>query len=182
MKDFTRTDLLFSLCGLNCGLCPMQTGGHCPGCGGGEGNQPCSIACCSLQHGKPEYCSLCEKFPCERYEGVEEFDSFITHQNQIGDLQKRDKIGTENYRKEQKEKRAVLDWLLHGYNDGRKRSFFCLAANLLDLTELEEIKSQISQKEELGGLPLKEKAAYVKRLLEDKAGQRGMVLKLRKKR
>ncbi len=24
MKEFSRTDGLFSLCGLNCGLCPMQ--------------------------------------------------------------------------------------------------------------------------------------------------------------
>ncbi len=38
MKDFTRTDLSFSLCGLNCGLCPMRLGGHCPGCGGGADN------------------------------------------------------------------------------------------------------------------------------------------------
>ncbi len=65
MKDFTRSDLLFSLCGLNCGLCPMHLGGHCPGCGDGEGNQSCKIARCSLRHEKPEYCSHCWVFPCE---------------------------------------------------------------------------------------------------------------------
>ena len=70
MKDFTRSDLLFSLCGLNCGLCPMHLDGHCPGCGGGEGNQSCKIARCSLQHGKPEYCSQCQDFPCEKYEDI----------------------------------------------------------------------------------------------------------------
>ena len=48
MKDFVRSDLLFALCGLNCGLCPMHLSGHCPGCGGGEGNQSCKIAGCSL--------------------------------------------------------------------------------------------------------------------------------------
>lgn len=36
MKDFVREDLLFSLCGLICGLCPMNVGGYCPGCGGRE--------------------------------------------------------------------------------------------------------------------------------------------------
>ena len=30
---------LFSLGGLNCGLCPMFLNKYCPGCGGGEGNQ-----------------------------------------------------------------------------------------------------------------------------------------------
>lgn len=92
MKGFTRLDLLFSLCGLNCGLCPMQLDGHCPGCGGGEGNQPCRIARCSLYHGKPEYCSRCQEFPCEKYEDIEAFDSFVTHQNQKKDLEKQQKI------------------------------------------------------------------------------------------
>ena len=36
MKGFERKDLLFSLCGLNCGLCPMKLDRHCPGCGGGQ--------------------------------------------------------------------------------------------------------------------------------------------------
>ena len=34
MKDFKREDLSFSLCGLNCGLCPMNLNQYCPGCGG----------------------------------------------------------------------------------------------------------------------------------------------------
>ena len=48
MKNFKRDNLLFSLCGLNCGLCPMKIDGYCPGCGGGAGNQSCKIARCSM--------------------------------------------------------------------------------------------------------------------------------------
>ena len=65
MKNFTRLDLSLSLCGLNCMLCSMHISGYCPGCGGGEGNQSCKIARCSLRHEKPEYCSHCWVFPCE---------------------------------------------------------------------------------------------------------------------
>ena len=101
MKDFTRSDLLFSLCGLNCGLCPMRLDGHCPGCGGGEGNQSCKIARCSQQHWKPEYCSQCQEFPCEKYEYIDAFDSFVTHQNQKKDLEKQQKMGVGEYRAEQ---------------------------------------------------------------------------------
>lgn len=54
--------------------------------GGGEGNQSCKIARCSLQHGKPEYCSQCKEFSCEKYENIDEFDSFVTHQNRKKDL------------------------------------------------------------------------------------------------
>ena len=68
MKGFTRGDLNFSLCGLNCGLCPMRLDGYCPGCGGGAGNQPCAVARCALEHGSPEYCFLCADFPCARLE------------------------------------------------------------------------------------------------------------------
>ena len=50
MKGFERKNQLFSLCGLNCGLCPMFLGKHCGGCG--NGNQSCGIAKCSLEHGK----------------------------------------------------------------------------------------------------------------------------------
>ena len=39
MKGFNRKNQLFSLCGLNCGLCPMFLNKNCPGCGGGEGLQ-----------------------------------------------------------------------------------------------------------------------------------------------
>lgn len=92
LKDFKRTDLLFSLCGLNCGLCPVHLDGHCPGCGGGDGNQSCKIARCSLQHSKPEYCSQCREFPCEKYEDIDAFDSFVTHQNQKRDLKKQQGI------------------------------------------------------------------------------------------
>mgnify|MGYP007039300262 CR=1 FL=1 len=42
MKGFERKNQLFSLCGLNCGLCPMRLGNYCGGCG--NGNQSCGIA------------------------------------------------------------------------------------------------------------------------------------------
>lgn len=67
MKGFRRDNPLFSLCGLNCGLCSMHLGGYCPGCGGGEGNQPCAIARCSREHGGIAYCYACDAYPCERY-------------------------------------------------------------------------------------------------------------------
>lgn len=87
MKNFKRGNLLFSPCGLNCGLCPMNLNQYCPGCGGGEGNQSCSIAKCSLQHENVEYCFRCENYPSEKYDNIDEFDSFITHQHQKQDME-----------------------------------------------------------------------------------------------
>ena len=88
MKGFKRQNQLFSLCGLNCGLCPMFLNKNCPGCGGGEGNQACKIARCSMEHGGVEYCFQCSGYPCEKYNHIDDFDSFITHRRQKADLEK----------------------------------------------------------------------------------------------
>lgn len=37
MKNFNRENPLFSLCGLNCGLCTMYLDHYCPGCGAVKG-------------------------------------------------------------------------------------------------------------------------------------------------
>ena len=83
MKNFERSNPCLSLCGLNCLLCPMQLSGHCGGCG--FGSQSCPIARCSLEQGKIEYCYECEKYPCDRYLHIDEYDSFITHRRQPPD-------------------------------------------------------------------------------------------------
>lgn len=182
MKDFIRSDLTFSLCGLNCGLCPMRLDGYCPGCGGGEGNQSCRIAKCSLQHERPEYCSQCREFPCEKYEDVDEFDSFITHQNRKKDLKRQQEVGAGAYRAEQEEKIHILEWLLQNCNDGRKKTFYCLAVNLLDLETVKKIAGQAKADEKFAGLPLKEKAAYMAGKFRKAAEEQEVLLKLRKKK
>ena len=141
MKNFKRENLLFSLCGLNCGLCPMNLNQYCPGCGGGEGNQFCSIAKCSLQHGMVEYCFQCENYFCEKYDNIDEFDSFITHQHRKQDTEKCKKLGIRLYSAEQQRKKVLLNHLLNAYNDGRKKTLFCVAVNLLELEDLENIIS-----------------------------------------
>ena len=120
MKGFKRENRLLSLCGLNCGLCTMYLGKYCPGCGGGEGNQPCAMARCSLQHPGVEYCWQCRSFPCDIYEGIDEYDSFITHRNRFKDMKRAEEIGVERYNEEQMEKSRHLEMLLENYNDGRK--------------------------------------------------------------
>lgn len=180
MKGFKRENLLFSLCGLNCGLCPMNLNQYCPGCGGGEGNQPCSIAKCSLQHGAVEYCFQCEEYPCKKYDSIEEFDSFITHQHQKQDMIKWKELGAERYSAEQKKKKTLLAQLLDGYNDGRKKTLFCVAVNLLEQEELEAIVFELEQSAR--NLPIKERAARAAALLQKAAQERNVELRLRRKK
>lgn len=55
-----------------------------------------------------EYCCQCSKYPCDKYEHIDEADSFVTHQNQKNNLDLILKIGEEAYNIEQKEKQKLL--------------------------------------------------------------------------
>ena len=164
MKDFVREHPLFSLCGLNCGLCTMHLGGHCPGCGGGEGNQSCAIARCSQQHGGVAYCWQCGEFPCRRR-----------------DIERARRIGEAAYLAELDEKIRILQFLLDGFNDGRKKSFYCAAMCFLDLEEIRTVMAELTAREDVDGMERKERAAVAADLFRRMAAQRGVELKLRRK-
>ena len=152
MKGFKRNNQLLSLCGLNCGLCPMHIDGYCPGCGGGAGNQSCRIARCSLEHDNLTYCYECSSYPCDKYMKFAKY-----------------------------EKIDILKIFLEKYNDGRKKSFYCLAVNLLELEELKSLIKQIETNSKLSALTKKEQAKYVFDLFQDLAKQHSLILKLNKK-
>lgn len=180
MKGFTRKNQLLSLCGLNCALCPMFLGAYCGGCG--NGNQSCSIARCSLAHGQIEYCYMCGQFPCEKYQNAGALDSFITHRRQMADMERAQKIGIDAYNQEQRQKARFLNELLERYNDGRRKSFFCVAVNLMELSEIEEAFCQIHSGVELEALPLKEKCARVTDIFQSIVRRRKLKLKLNRKK
>ncbi|HSK69847.1 MAG TPA: DUF3795 domain-containing protein [Candidatus Limnocylindria bacterium] len=179
MKGFTRQDRWFSLCGLNCGLCPMRLGGHCPGCGGGEGNQSCTVARCSLVHGGVAYCFQCQKFPCDKYDGADAYDSFITHQRQFADIAKARAMGASAYGEEQARRAQLLEVLLEKHNDGRRKGFFILAANLLPIQDLEGALAAAAEESD-GGASAQEVAAHLADRLREAAARAGVELRLRK--
>lgn len=180
VKGFERKNQLFSLCGLNCGLCPMLLGNYCGGCG--NGNQSCKIARCSLEHGKIEYCYECKQYPCEKYQNMDEYDYFITSRHRIADIERAQNIGIEQYNLEQQEKVQILSYLLSNYNDGRRKNFFCVAVNLLGLSEIQEAIKTIESNDELSSLPFKEQCLYVAEVFQKIADRRNIKLKLIRKK
>ena len=181
MKDVVREHPLFSLCGLNCGLCTMHLGGHCPGCGGGEGNQSCAIARCSQQHGGVAYCWQCGEFPCRRFEEADAYDSFVPCRGRHKDIERARRIGEAAYLAELDEKIRILQFLLDGFNDGRKKSFYCAAMCFLDLEEIRTVMAELTAREDVDGMERKERAAVAADLFRRMAAQRGVELKLRRK-
>lgn len=181
MKNFKRDDTSFSLCGLNCSLCPMHIDRYCPGCGGGPGNQSCAIARCSKEHGGLEYCHQCGEYPCEKYVGIDQYDSFVSHRNQLKDMDRIRQTGSDAYLSELKLRAEILHHLLENFNDGRKKSLYCIAVNLLDFADLISVMEKIKAVTDTEGLPVKEKAAIASALFQSAAEQRGIELKLRKR-
>lgn len=181
MKGFTREETCFSLCGLNCYLCSMHLGGYCPGCGGGAGNQSCTIAKCSLEHGGVQFCWECPEYPCSRYEGFDDGDSFVPHRNRQQDIALAREIGLEAYLVQLEEKRTILDALLAGYNDGRRKTLFNAAVYLLPLEDLQSVMATLNSLPELAEQPVKERALAAVELLQEAADRRVINLKLNKK-
>ena len=184
MEYQTRTYPEFSACGLNCGLCPRyHTDGtsKCPGCAGvgfSAKHPSCGALSCSRRKGL-EYCFLCDEYPCKKYKGADLSDSFITHKNQFRDAEKAKQTGLKTYKTELDEKIRILELLLKNHDDGRHKSFFCTAVNLLDLADLKSCLKQITN-ETKPETPPKEKSAAAVRALGAMAEKRNISLKLRK--
>ncbi len=176
MEFKNRTCPQFSACGLNCGLCPRyHTDGasKCPGCAGegfSEKHPPCGMLSCAQRKGL-EYCYLCEEYPCKKYDGADLSDSFITHKNQFRDNDKARAMGQEAYIAEQREKLTALEHLLKRHDNGRRKSFYCLAVNLLELEDVNAVLEQIAADTETDAVSL----------FEEMAVKRSISLKLRKK-
>ncbi len=190
MEMYRREVPLFSLCGLNCGLCPRyHTDGtsKCPGCGGQDfhlKHPACAVITCNKKHDNVEYCFQCSYFPCDRYTRANEADSFITYRKVLTDFEKARLQGLEKYQEELNEKINILQDLLERFNDGRRKSFYCNAVNLMDILDLKEIMEKISVEfsgdEDGKELELKEKANRIVSLLKAKAAEKNIALDLRK--
>lgn len=193
-EPYRREFPQFSLCGLSCALCTMHLGGYCPGCGGGPGNQPCRFTRCARERGGLEFCWLCGEYPCEKYRGAAEYDSFLSHQAMFRDAARAGEIGVKAYLEELEQREAVLRSLLDGFNDGRRKTLFCTAAALLSLPALRRVLEQLSLEQPALGQPapeqpatpeaprsVKERAALAAGLLLAAAEEEGVSLKLRKR-
>lgn len=74
----------------------------------------------------------------------------------------------------------ILNKDLVNYNDGRRKTFFCVAVNLLQIQDLKTIMERIKANTNQG-YTIKEKAAYAVNLFQEIAIKQNIVLKLNKK-
>lgn len=186
MVEYKRDYPLFSLCGLNCGLCPRyHTKGEskCPGCGGKDfhlKHPTCAVITCNTKHDQVEYCFQCSSYPCEKYSIPSNRDSFISYCNVITDFKKIKRDGLEQYKSELNEKVDILEFLINNYDDGRRKNFYCIAVNLLKPSDLKAIMTQINEHISKHDSNRKDKIKQIISLFEEHASKDNIELKLRK--
>jgi hypothetical protein len=168
-------------CGLDCGLCPRyytEGDSRCPGCGGVDfelKHPPCGFHTCCVKKHELEACGECPEFPCVRFDKITgEVDSFNTYRNIWQTLRFIQKNGASAYADLQSKRIAFLEEMLDKYDDGRSKSFYCLACTLLSIRSLESALE--------GMLPGEDRKAAAKKLrerLEQAAVRENVELKLR---
>ena len=177
-------------CGLDCGLCPTYyTKGpsRCPGCCGSgffEKHPPCSIITCCVKKNRFETCAECEEFPCSKIAKWDMGDSFISHKACLSNLEFIKTIDTEKFVEIQKKRIKLLELMLEHYNEGRSKSFFCIATALLSIDDLENALKTSEQRiktDNMSTTDLKSKSKILKGILTELAAKDGIVLKLRNK-
>lgn len=189
-----KTYSILGCCGLDCGMCPKYyTAGssRCPGCGGPEFHDKhpsCGYVTCCVKKKRLEACAQCDEFPCQRFDSWlkdgGEYDSFITHRNAKKNMDFIIEHGLDKFIANQKKRIALLKTMLSIFDDGRSRSFYCLATTLLPISDLEESLirgEQEIKKDKINVNDNKTKAKLLKGILEEFAAQEGVELKLRKK-
>ena len=128
------------------------------------------------------FCWACPEYPCPRYAGFDDGDSFVPHRNRQQDVARAREVGLEAYLAQLEEKRAILDELLAGYNDGRRKTFFNTAVYLLPLEDLQSVMTALNSRLELAARPIRERALAAAELLQEAADRRDVSLKLQKKK
>lgn len=169
-------------CGIECGLCPRfytEGNSRCPGCGGVDfknKHPSCSYkTCCADKYGL-EVCSQCIEYPCRKYEdrGKIERDSFVSHKRIFPNHDMIRANGFDKYLARLNERIGILKEMLAGYDDGRNKSFYCIAAALLPSSSLHSALSEVKNVED----DKKNKAKALRAILTGYADSENIELKL----
>ena len=105
-------------------------------------------------------------------------DSIVCYQkleDNIGFIQKN---GIEEFEKQQNAREKLVRSMLSEFNDGRSKTFYCIAATILEIRDLEDVLAEA--RERSMGLDVKAKSEVMHSLLNKIAENKNYLLKLRK--
>jgi hypothetical protein len=135
-----------------------------------------------------EVCAQCDEFPCSKFASWLDKtmleDSFLTHQKIKSNLYFIKGQGLDKFLKQQAKRIKLLKRMLKDFDDGRSRSFYCIATTLLPVAELMNLLGEAERKirvEKVKADDTVTKAKTLRELLSSFAAKGGVELKLRHK-
>jgi hypothetical protein len=175
------------VCGLSCKLCPAyyrETKSKCEGC---KSEYRMGAACpfhnCAVKKKGIEFCGFCdENATCDRWRKFREMgkqhDSIVCYQKLEDNIVFIQKNGMEEFEKQQKTRENLVQSMLSEFNEGRSKTLYCIAATLLEISELESVLEEAREKSM--GFDIKAKAEVMHSLLDKIAENKNYLLRLRK--
>lgn len=137
------------------------------------------MTCCVSKRGL-ETCADCAEFPCKRFEKEGSgLDSFVTHRKVFPNMESIKLSGIDNFMIQQRIRISVLDDFLKRFDDGRSKSFYCLACALLPIDILIDCRNYMSEIEE--SVDVKEKCKILRLYIQKIAVDLKIDLKLNHK-
>ena len=175
------------ICGLSCRLCPTY---HTEGkstCGGCKSEYRmgagCSFITCAVKRKGIEFCWQCEENEtCEKWGNHRAFgkehDTFTCYQRLGDNITSIQRNGVSAFEEAQKIREQLLKEMLRDFNEGRSKGYYCIAATVLGIGELESALKQA--KRDSAGLDMKGKSKVLHSILDEIAVRNQYCLKLRK--
>lgn len=176
-----------AICGLSCRLCPRYHTDGSSRCGGCKSpfrmGAGCPFITCAMKKKGIELCTDCaEGDTCERWTRHRELsktrDSFVCYQKLEDNIRLIKSYGIQAFEEAQERQCRLLEAMLAGFDDGRSKSLYCVAATVMEPEELE--RAIASARASSSGKTPREKAKVMRQVLEDIARDKNYNLKLRK--
>ncbi|MCJ7764211.1 MAG: DUF3795 domain-containing protein, partial [Dehalococcoidales bacterium] len=161
------------ICGLSCRLCPRyQTDAtsKCNGCKSADRMAAgCPFITCAIKNKEVEFCWDCRiNESCDIWrrhrETGKKYDSFKSYQKLEDDIKFIKTQGVKAYDEQQRVRESLLLKLLNEFNEGRSRSYYCIAVTIMDADELIDSLTEATIKS--GSLDVKDKTKVMHSLLD----------------
>ena len=175
------------VCGLSCRLCPRyhtETASKCDGCKS-ENRMVvgCPFITCAIKNKGIEFCWNCEdNKTCEKWKKHREYgkhhDTFKCYQKLEDNISFIQKYGVNEFEQVQKTREKLLKEMLQEFNEGRSKSYYCIAVTVFEIDELK--KALTEAREDSAGLEIKAKSKILHSILNEITERKNYYLQLRK--
>lgn len=175
------------ICGLSCRLCPSYHARGPSRCAGCKSADRIAVGCpfttCAVKKRQIEFCWNCgESKSCQRWgnhrKAGRRRDSFVCYQKLEDNIAFMQRGGVGVFEREQKTREKWLIEVLNGYDDGRSKTYYSIAATVMEIEELRTALSQAGSQS--AGFGRKEKSKQLHLIQDHIAEKRHYSLRLRK--